>query len=391
VSGQTYIYYLLTYVIFEVIYASILIPYETLASEMTEDFKTRARFAGARILVGQMSAIAAGIFPAWIVTSLGKESADTFLYLGIIFSALFVLAVGTTWFFSWERDPSTLPPRKVSNEPAKPIVLRVYLALLSTLKVRAFRLHLGMYLGGYTAMDVFTAVFTYYVVFARSGSVSIAAGMMALMGVAQLVSVASFIPLLVRLSPGLAYRIAAALFAVGLIGLGLVTVFVPSTSTSLWPIYTCVVICGLGRGGLVFIPWSTYNYIADVDEIITGERREGIFAGVMTMVRKTVQAVAVMAVGGLLDLGGFVSGGKTQPAQALDAIVLILIIPPLVLLALGVAASLKFRLSRETHATLMSEIALFKANGKGSDTPETRAVVEDLTGYKYERLWQRQP
>jgi oligogalacturonide transporter len=390
VSGQSYFYYLITYVIFEVVYAAILIPYETLAAEMTDDFKLRARFAGARILVGQMAAIAAGIFPAWIINTLGKESADTFLYLGIIFSVLFIVAVGTTWRFSWEKDQALLAERETKQSTENPLA-RIYKALLSTIKVRAFRLHLGMYLGGFTAMDVYTAVFTYYVVFARSGSVKIAAGMMALLGVAQLISVASFIPLIVRLGPSLAYQLAAGLFALGLVSLGVVTLLVPASDTTLWPVYVCVLICGLGRGGLVYIPWSTYNYMADVDEIITGKRREGIFAGVMTMVRKTVQAAAVMAVGAMLDLGGFISGATTQPAQAINTIGLILIIPPLILLALGTASALKFRLNRKTHLILMEEIAHFKRTGQGSQSPAIHAVIEDLTGYKYSQLWRIQP
>ncbi len=35
-------------------------------------------------------------------------------------------------------------------------------------------------------------------------------------------------------------------------------------------------IAGLGRGGINYVPWNTYTYIADVDEVITGQRREGI-------------------------------------------------------------------------------------------------------------------
>jgi oligogalacturonide transporter len=387
VSGQNYWYYLLTYVFFEVVYTAVLIPYETLAAEMTDDFKTRARFAGARILVGQMAAIAAGILPAWIITTLGKESADTFLYLGIIFSALFVLAVGTTWWFSWERDPATLTERPIAAQASQSIVTRIYSALLSTLRVRAFRLHLGMYLGGYTAMDVFTAVFTYFVVFSLSGSVSIAASMMALLGVAQLISVAAFIPLLVQLSPGKAYRIAAALFAAGIVCIGLAATLLPAPKDSLWLIYGCVFLCGLGRGGLVYIPWSTYNYIADVDEIMTGQRREGIFAGVMTMVRKTVQAGAVMAVGVILDMGGFVSGATSQPPGAVNTIIFILMVPPLILLMLGCVASAKFLLSRQTHDILMNEIACFKRTGKGSGSAASQLVVEDLTGYPFHRMW----
>ena len=53
-------------------------------------------------------------------------------------------------------------------------------------------------------------------------------------------------------------------------------------------------IAGLGRGGINYIPWNIYTYIADVDEVVTGQRREGIFAGIMTLTRKASQAGAVM-------------------------------------------------------------------------------------------------
>ena len=55
--------------------------------------------------------------------------------------------------------------------------------------------------------------------------------------------------------------------------------------------------------------------MADVDEIVTGRRREGAFAGVMTFVRKTMQAVAVMLVGLMLQAGGFVLGIEDPVAR----------------------------------------------------------------------------
>src|SRR5262249_11558718 len=51
IAGQSYLYYLCTFVFFEMLYASVLIPYETLAAEMTPDYKKKATFAGVRILI----------------------------------------------------------------------------------------------------------------------------------------------------------------------------------------------------------------------------------------------------------------------------------------------------------------------------------------------------
>jgi oligogalacturonide transporter len=48
---------------------------------------------------------------------------------------------------------------------------------------------------------------------------------------------------------------------------------------------------------------------------------------------------------------------------------------------------LRFKLNSETHAVLMAEIDRFKNHPGTQPTPANRAVVEDLTGWKYEDLW----
>jgi oligogalacturonide transporter len=127
--------------------------------------------------------------------------------------------------------------------------------------------------------------------------------------------------------------------------------------------------------------------MADVDEIVTGRRREGAFAGVMTFVRKTTQAAAVMGVGLLFEAGGFVAGNTAQTPQAVTTIVTVLGVGTLVLLTFGFIVSLRFKLDRDTHAVLMEEIQRFKTQPGTQPSPERRLIVEDLTGWPYERLW----
>lgn len=387
IDGKSYLYYLATYVFFEVVYAMVLIPYETLAAEMSSDYKTKAKFAGARILCGQISAILAGILPGWIIQSLGKESADTFLYLGIIFAAIFMFVGLMLYLFSWERTREEVErfAPSAAHATAFDALRTLYSDLLSTFRIRAFRLHLGMYLGGYISQDVFNAVFTYFVVFALGSTVVVASGLMGTMAFAQLIAVAIFIQLVMRLHPAPSYRIAVTLFALGV--LGFFALYRLQTTNLAVLLYVPVVIAGLGRGGLNYIPWNVYNYMADVDEIVTGRRREGAFAGVMTFVRKTMQALAVMGVGVLLQAGGFVSGSTTQTPQAVSTIVTIMVVATLCVLMFGVIVSLRFKLTRESHAVLMSEIEHFKAGGKSPTSPEAQRIVEDLSGFGYDRLW----
>ena len=388
IDGMNFWYYLVTYVFFEVVYALELIPYETLAAEMSPDYKVKAKFAGARILCGQVSAILAGVLPGRIIEAFGKNSAETFFYLGIIFSVIFMLVALAVFTFSWERPLHEIESIAVKEGDSTPLrrFTQLYADLIATLRIRAFRLHLGMYLGGYISQDIFNAVFTYFVVFALGSTVVMASNLMGTMAFAQLLSVAMFIPMCLRLHPAPSYRIAVSLYAVAV--LGFLTLYQMQPQPTWW-IYVPVLIAGLGRGGLNYIPWNTYNYMADVDEIVTGRRREGAFAGVMTFIRKTSQAAAVMGVGLILQAGGFLSGNTEQSPAAVRTILLVLTIGTLTLLAMGWLVSLRFRLDRHTHAVLMSEIQRFKERPDTEPDAVNKGILEDLTGWRYEQLWGR--
>ena len=388
VSGQHYLYYLFTFVFFELVYASVLIPYETLAAEMTDDYAKKAKFAGARILVGQISAIFAGILPNWIVNYVGgKEDASTFLIMGTIFAITFMIVVAIVYLFTWERDPAE--ELETPDKPKSSLfdsLKNVFVNLSSTLRIRAFRLHLGMYLGGYISQDIFNAAFTYFIVFALGGSVALASSLIANTYIAQLAAVMIAIALVIRIGPAFTYRIAVVFYVLGIAAL-LALFLLFSELPSMYWLLGAVVLAGLGRGALNYIPWNVYNYIADVDQIVTAKRREGSFAGVMTFVRKAAQAVAVMLVGILIEWGGFTSNSSTQTPEAINTIVTVMVIGPALLLFFGFVVAGRFKLNKNTHALLMREIEHLKTGASEPSSEHSRKVVEDLSGWSYDKLW----
>lgn len=390
VAGQGFWYYLITYVLFEMVYAMEIIPYETLASEMATDYATKAKFAGARILIGQMSAIAAAFLPGWLIAWLGPDSPDTYLYMGIIFSALFMAAATLLYLFSWERPRAAGLDDIAGDRPTLGAAFAaLYRNLWSTLRIRAFRLHLGMYLGGYISQDIYNAAFTYFVIFALAGSTAIVANLVGVTYIVQLVAVVLAINFALRLSPAAAYRFAALSFAAGVvIFLVMYAAGYTATAALFW---LPVVFAGLGRGALNYIPWATYNYMADVDEIVTGRRREGAFAGVMTFVRKMSQALAVILVGQVMQAAGFVSKSAQQSPQAIAAIVEVLGVGTLAMLVVGVLVSTRFRLTPATHKVLLDEIEHLRGGADAPSSPHAAAIVEDLSGWRYDRLWGNNP
>ena len=425
VTGQTFAYYLTTFVFFEFLYTMFLIPWETLAAEMTKDYGKKAKFAGARMLVAQSSAILASYLPTLIISHFGgKDSPGTFLIMAAIFGVLFSLVVLLVVLFTWER-PYTDAEKLIQPEPmdwkrAALIPVNMFRDLFSTLRIKAFRQHLSLYLGGYISQDIFNTAFPLFVATVMMGATLVISQLMTTMYVAQLVSVMIAINVVIRTGPTAAYRMAisfvgAALllflafylirpagFAEGLAALGGDTfaAFIPTSAAfnpmvAFW-LFVPIVLAGLGRGTLNFVPWSVYNYLPDVDEAVTGQRREGIFAGVMTFVRKIAQSGAIVVTTSLIGLGGYVSADKAHPGaavvqspEAVRAVVLVMVGGPILVMLWGLVVSWSFRLNARTHEVLIHEVERLRAGETRAESAESKAIVENLTGWKFERLWGR--
>ncbi|HSD38193.1 MAG TPA: MFS transporter [Rhodocyclaceae bacterium] len=424
-TGHTFTYYLLCFIFFELLYTMFLIPWETLAAEMSKDYTEKTRFAGARLIIGQAAAIVASYLPTLIINQVGgKDSPDTFFIMAAIFGGLFSTVVLIVLLTSWERpytaDELTLPPDdalSLSNIVNLPV--KMFRDLFSTLRIRAFRQHLSLYLGGYISQDIFNTAFPIFLATVLLGSTLVISQLMTVMYVAQLVSVIFAIQVVIRTGPMPAYRIAMSLFGVALLlYLAFYLLLPPGAGTVVqglddsilnaldptrpgfrfavvfW-LFVPVLLAGLGRGTLNFVPWSVYNYLPDIDEAVTGQRREGIFAGVMTLVRKFAQSGAIVAAGFVIDLGGYVSpagnGGQVaqQTPEAIRTICLLMVLAPLAVMVLGMYAARAFRLNAQTHAVLIKEVERLRGGATTPESEESRQVVEDLTGWKYETLWGR--
>lgn len=387
VDGFNYWYYLLTYILFELVYSMILIPYDTLAAEMSNDYKIRSKFTGARMFVAQTSAVFAAFIPGRLVEALGKENPHSFLYSGMIFTAIFIIVLTLIYKNTWERPFEEIPVEKeVNKRTFLQNVHKIYADLFSTLRVKTFRHHLGMYLGGYLSQDVFNAVFTYFVVFALMKSAVFASNLLAFMYVMQIIGVWIAMTITIKLNPAPAFRTAILFFIAGIFGFILLQ-YTGSTNSSLL-LFVMIGICGLGRGGLNYIPWNNYAFIPDVDEALTSQRREGVFAGVMSLIRKGTQALAVFLVGVALQEAGFVSSSTSQPGSAVTAIISILMFGSLIFLIGGLIVSYRYKLTKENHVVLLDEIQRLKNGGsKMNASKEARQVFEQLTGWEYEKTW----
>jgi GPH family glycoside/pentoside/hexuronide:cation symporter len=99
--------------------------------------------------------------------------------------------------------------------------------------------------------------------------------------------------------------------------------------------------------------------VIDEDELKTGERREGMYVGFFTFLRKIGGATAVLAMGLVLEFSGFVGGldRSDQGELALLSIRTLTSLVPMAALLLAIAFATQYPLTREAHARTVSELA----------------------------------
>ncbi|MCX7030210.1 MAG: MFS transporter, partial [Spirochaetes bacterium] len=126
-------------------------------------------------------------------------------------------------------------------------------------------------------------------------------------------------------------------------------------------------LAGFGVSAAHVVPNSILPDGIEWEELRTGSRKEGFFFGVVSLLNKVANSVAVPWVALVLAATGYDEArGLEQPAGTLAAIRLLVGLVPGVLLALGVAAAAVYPLSRDRHERIRRLLELRKARTAGA-------------------------
>lgn len=141
---------------------------------------------------------------------------------------------------------------------------------------------------------------------------------------------------------------------------------------------------GLGTSAGVFIPYAILPNVIDVDELMTGRQRSGVYSGSMMLTRKLIQGAIVMpTIGFFLQVIGFVPNAVQTP-QVLSRFFIFFLGGPILLIVAGIIAATRFELSPANSEMVAAELARLRAGGTadGAD-PAVRLVCERVSGAPY--------
>lgn len=385
------------YILYATAQSFILIPYYSLASEMTDDFNERNKVAAVRIAFSIISSLICVAVPSMIANPTKADHGVSYIVMSSIFGGIFCISVLITALFAKEQIVTPSIRRKVNlKEFFKP------------LKMKTYRNYLGMQICVSMAMAIISSFFfiycdfylrqdTYLITTLNSASrFPIATVAAACMFLAQAAALPFYLWLIKKKSKRFAYVLSACLWICLLVVLAVLpaeqsgsAVLQNGSVTSQsgvpnWLIIILGLLIGFSLGGCVYIPHSSVGDVCNVGQLYFGQRTEGAFSGLTNFLNTTAQAIGLAIPPFIMGFAGYIetkyvsveeyNAAKStfdslykatigqnvqlvplaQSADAQTAIRLTISVLPILILVVAILIAKNYRLTKELQSKVVS-------------------------------------
>lgn len=388
------VYYLLVNVVYSIAWAGISTVQYALPAEMTENMSQRAQLVGLNQIATAIGGVALSMLNIWFFQIWGDGEWRTYFLIALIWGVVGLTVLILGFFTIYERsfDASTdvaAADGATSLSFGKRLV-GVFWNFLSALRVRSYRAYLAMYLCEQTFRAIRGTINTYFVIYVlllTPAMVSLGTGVGFVFGIAF---VTMWIWLTARLDGMRTFRwggrVCILIFAL-MMCLALLRGEL-STGVRATAFVVLIIALNFGIAGVVNAAQFIFTMVPDVDEIVTAKRREGQYSGINSTLDVIFNAIETVIIGAVLQATGFVEGADAQPPSTVTWLMYLYCLAPIALCIMGNLVSRMLKLNRHNHDLLIAEVERLRAGGSMADaTPETRAVIESLSGFAYEKCW----
>lgn len=369
-----FLYALFAFLFFSTVSTTVMIPYLSMQPELTDDYHERTSLNLYKMAFSFLAGILAALVPMEIVKAF-PDIRTGYLVMALCFGALYALPWLGIALHIRERDNRDDPPGpKFSLQD-----------FIAPLRIRSFRILVGIYLGAFLTLDVMSSViaFSMAYVFGRPEVLNLVLGALIL---CQLIFLPIIAPLSRRYGKNSVLIASALIWIIGVTAIALMPADVPLAA-----LLALAAFSGFGVAGCIVIPWTMYPDTTDVGYLVYGRDTAGSFSGIMTFFRKLASAMALFLVGFFLELSGYrkpiqetVNGITTNTNLAQNDAVLItmrllLSLLPLLLLGVVVLLGRRYPLTQEVHSRLQRQVRFLKGEkSEGLDPDELRDLERTL-------------
>lgn len=385
-------YYAFAYILYKTAYTMVDVPHTAMLPTLAPEYNKRTQYTSVSYIFNSV-----GMVPSYIILliflsvfgssdKLSENSKMPFLLTGIVLSIVYACSIFAT--FKTCKEPSSL------NEKLPPLDLKSAIdEYVQVFRNKSFRDYFSMSFFWQMARSFYSTTNVYYITY-LANLYKYYPIFNTFAGVFE--SLAFPLNYALTMKKGKS-KCGAVVTPFMIIGLGIALFVKPVTPGSSYIVTLVLMILGgavlypFGMSGLGFVGNNVLPDITDVDELITGRRREGVIGTFNTMVKQVTGGVMTFLVGVILDGFGLVTGNEgvyiEQTDSALIGIRLCISVLPMLSALVAWLMLKRFKMTKDDHTMIRAAIATKHKYGSVTLTKEEKERCELLTGYKFEKTW----
>jgi len=355
-------YYVVISIFANIFYTIVNLPYTALTPELTQNYDERTSLNSFRFAFSISGSILSLIIALVLFGVFPNDPIKQYLLIGGVCAILAVLPLYWCVFGIRERVLEGEARRQANPPP--PQTMSYWEQLKVAFRNRPFLYVVGIYLCSWLAVQNTVAIIPYFVQNWMGLTEQDFTKVVIAVQVTGLVMLFVWTAVSKRVGKKAVYFMGMSVWVIAQIGLFLLQ---PGQVVGM---YVLAVMAGFGVSTAYLVPWSMIPDVIELDELNTGQRREGLFYGYMVLLQKLALAIGVFLVGQALQVSGFLktTAGQpipTQPDSALWAIRLMIGPIPAVILLIGLVLAYFYPITREVHAEILLKLQERKREGSG--------------------------
>lgn len=390
---MTVVYFVIVYVLYKTAYTVIAVPHTAMLPELAPEYNKRTQYTSVSYIFNSC-----GMIPSYIILlimlsvfgfsdGLTKDAKMPFLVTGIILAVMYSVSIYGT--FKLVKEPSSLGMER------EPLDLKAAInEYILVFKSRSFRQYFGVSFFWETARSFYSTTYIYYVTF-LANQYKFYPIFNTIAGIFESAAFPLNYALTMKHGKKKCGTIVTPFMILGLaVGL-VVQASQPGTPKSTFMLILMIVgviLYPFGMSGIGFVCNNVFPDLTDVDELITGRRREGVVSTCNTMVKQVTGGINTFIV--TLILGGFGLDTKSeatefveQPDSAIFGIRLCVALIPIICAVISYLLLRKFDMTKDDHTMIRAAVATKHKYGSVTLTPEEKERCKVLSGQKLENTW----
>ncbi len=350
-------YYLFVAILLDTAYTAVNVPYCALTPELTHDYDERTSLSSYRFGFSILGGVLAAFLHTVIVQTVASaKGGDVFIGHAVsaaIWAVFIIVPSLITFIFT----------RETHFQEKRPSGPGFFEGLRIAFRNRAFISVTVIYLLSWLSVQFVQTNLLLYVKYWIG-----AEGQFGTLVLAVQVSSFAFVLLWARVSQRVGKQNTYYIGMVFWVLVEIILFFVQPGQVGI--LFALAVLAGGGVSIAYLIPWSMLPDVVELDELETGQRREGVFYGFFVFLQKLGISLGLAISNFILEASGYINqvpGGPTpvQPPAVLLALRVFVSLAPALILLISFLAVYRYPITRERHALMRAELANRRAASQG--------------------------